>query len=152
MAAPRTNILSANPPPPRTRDPREIQAWILNVAQTLRYVTTGRTTTTGSTPTSIVTIQTDPDAVYGLKIYIVGRRTAGSGSFNDGYVGYARATYRNVAGTLTEIAEDIEFEATDITGATLSVTVSDQKISINVIGAASTEITWTAWTQTLIAA
>ena len=148
--APRTNILSANPAIPRVLDDRSLQAWVVGIAQTMRFMTVDRTLTTGAVTKVITSIKTEPGTVYGMKIYVVGRRTAGNGALNDGYVSVTRATYRNVAKTLTEIAEQKEYEDTDIVGATVSLAPNGENLEIKVTGVSGYDISWFVWAQTLL--
>lgn len=151
MAVARTNIRPVTIPVPREFDARSLEAWCLAVAQALRFQRVGRVTTSGATSPVIVDIETADATVYGLKAYVVGRRTGGSGSLNDGYVGVVRGTYRVISGTLTEVGETLEFEETDITGATIGLAPNGAKIELSVTGVAGYDISWFAFTQTLLA-
>lgn len=150
MSVARTNIRPVTIPPPRTFDERSLRAWTVAVAQALRFNRVARATTVGASSSVILDVQTEDATVYGLKGYVVGRRTAGSGSLNDGYFGIIRGTYKVVSGTLSEVGETLEFEVTDIVGATIGMAPNDAKIELSVTGASGYEITWFAFLQTLL--
>ena len=151
MSVPRTNILSVNIPTPRGASGRELEKWVLNVAHALRFRRNDRVTTSGAVTATVFDIQAEDAAVYAVKAYVVGRRTAGSGSANQGVVSVLRGTFKVVSGTLSEIAEDTEYSATDIAGASVTFDVSGAKIRLRVTGASGYDIAWRAFTQTLIA-
>ena len=150
MSVARTNIRPVTIPPPRTFDQLSLEAWAVAVAQALRFNRVARTTTVGASSSVILDVQTKDATVYGLKGYVLGRRTAGSGSINDGYFGVIRGTYKVVSGTLSEVGETLEFEVTDIVGATIGLAPNGAKIEISVTGAAGYEMSWFVFLQTLL--
>lgn len=153
MSVARTNILSANIPVPPILSPAEtaFQKWALTVAHALRFRRNGRVATSGASTQTVLSIQTEDAAVYAIRAYIVGRRVSGSGDANDMYASVLRGTFKQVSGTLSEVAEDSEFAVTDIVGATSDFAVSGAKILVRVTGVSGYEIVWRAFTQTVIA-
>lgn len=151
MSVARTNIRPVTIPVPREFDQRSLEAWAVAVAQATRFTRVERITTSGAVSPVLLSIQTENATVYGLKAYVVGRRTSGSsGSLNDGYYGMRRATYKVVSGALSEVGDTLEFEVTDIVGATYSFAPNGGKIELSVTGAAGYEISWFGFVQTLL--
>lgn len=150
MSLSRTNVLSANLVPPRILSGPDLEKWILTVAQALRFNTSGRANTSGAQSAVVLDIQAEDETVYGIKGYVVGRRTSGSGSLNDGYGAVIRATYRVQGGTLTNIGQDTEFETTDIVGADSAFAINGAKIELQVTGASGYDMVWFGFAKTLL--
>lgn len=104
---------------------------------------TATVNTTNATVTTIATIAIPADTTVLIEANVVARRTGGSsGTAQDGagYVVYA--TYKNVAGTATEIGETSMFSAEDQAGWACTINVSGGNALIQVTGAANNNISW----------
>lgn len=147
----RTNIRSVNFPVPREVTPESFRAWAVGIAQALRFRLQGRTTTVGAVTSTLLSIATEDATVYNVKAWVLGRRTAGSGSLNDGYVAVLRGTFKVVNGVLSTVATAVQFSATDNAGFSSGFAISNDRIIIQVTGASGVEVTWKGFARVLLA-
>ncbi len=99
--------------------------------------------TTDATITTIATIAIPSNTTVLVNATVVARRTGGSsGSAQDGASYIICASYKNVAGTATEIGETKLFTAEDQAGWDVTFTPSSSNTLIQVTGATNNNVDW----------
>lgn len=99
--------------------------------------------TTDATATAI-TAQTIPlSSSLLIEATIIGKRTGGSaGSAGDSATFIMNASYKNIAGTVTQIGKSDIFSASDQAAWKYTLTISGTDVMIQVTGAANNNISW----------
>ncbi len=99
--------------------------------------------TTDATVTTIATIAVPATTTKAVEARVVARRTGGAGgAAEDGAYYVARAVYKNVAGTATQIGAEVSSTFESQAGWNLSWTQSAGNILLQVTGAATNNINW----------
>jgi hypothetical protein len=102
-------------------------------------------TTTGSAATGIYSYVLATGESYIIKAEIIAERTGGvSGSTGDRSYWSVIFAVKNVAGTVTATALTAVFTSNAPTYGTPTASVSSQTLTLNITGAATTDITWSA--------
>lgn len=108
--------------------------------------------TTNASATAITSVAVPTNTTLTLEALLAARRTGGSsGAVGDaaGYVAYCCA--KNIAGTVTIVAQALDFTAEDQAAWTAAFAVASTNIELRVTGAANNNITWTAAGRALAA-
>jgi len=102
-----------------------------------------RVATTDATVTTLHTIAIPTSTTIALDCNVTARRTGGaSGTAEDGAAYEARAVYKNVAGTATEIGENLVVVGESQAAWTADFAASAGNALLRVTGAAGNNITW----------
>lgn len=113
----------------------------------------GSVATTNATATTIETIPIATNTTTLITAFIVARRTGGTGGTTGDGAGYQlNGVVKNIAGTVTIIAQSLVFTGEDQAGWTADLAVSTTNILVRVTGAADNNINWTVSGQTLAVA
>lgn len=109
--------------------------------------------TTNATATTIETIATTTDTSLLVDALVCGRRTGGAAGSAGDAAGYAiSALAKNVAGTVTIVAQSITFTGESQAAWTVAFAVSGTSLLLQVTGAANNNVNWTASGRALEAA
>lgn len=108
-------------------------------------------TTSNNTATTIQTVSTASGKSYLVESRVLSRRISGTGVGTNGDTnGYIRyATYRNVAGTLTQVGNQSEYTDEDIGAHNVTFTTSGTNILIQATGSTNNTVDWVATTETI---
>jgi hypothetical protein len=111
----------------------------------IEVVYQNKITTTDSTVTTIHIVAIPTSTTVLIEAKIIARRTGGSsGSAEDSAAYVILSTYKNVAGTATEINETAAYTAEDQIGWNATITPSSGNALIQVSGATNNDISWVA--------
>jgi hypothetical protein len=103
----------------------------------------GTVATTNATVTTAATIATTTGATVNLDLLITGRRTGGTGgTAGDGAAYHLAVGAKNIAGTVTIIAQSLLFTAESQVGWDCTATASGANILVRVTGAANNNVNW----------
>lgn len=102
-----------------------------------------KVTTTDATTTTIATIAIAASTTVGIEARVTARRTGGtSGTAEDSAFYIISAAYKNVAGTATEVGENVISSFEDQAGWNCTVTPSSANALIQITGAANNNVSW----------
>lgn len=109
-----------------------------------------RVATTDATVTTIHTVPTVSDTTKMIEVRVVARRTGGTGgTAGDGAAYIKVATFKNIAGTVTQIGANSDVHiAEDQAGWDVTFSVSTTNVLVQVTGAADNNVTWHATIRT----
>lgn len=103
--------------------------------------------TTDATVTTLQTIATASDISYTVETMVVARRTGGAAGAAGDSAGYKLfATFKNVAGTLTQVGATDKVAQEDQAGWDADFDVNTTNIRVRVTGAVDNNVTWNSYT------
>lgn len=108
-----------------------------------------RAATTTATPAALATVTIPEFTTVQIQCMVTARRTGGAaGTAEDGAGYIVNAVYKNVAGTATEIGEDVTVVGEDQVGFDASFAPSSGTAVLSVTGATDNNVTWHATCRT----
>lgn len=112
----------------------------------VEQVATGTQETGTATPTTILSITIPEETTVGIELTVVARRTGGaSGTAEDGAHYKRFLTYKNLAGTATQIGSTSSTHTAESqAGWDVTAAVTGDVVDIQVTGAANNSISWLA--------
>jgi hypothetical protein len=104
----------------------------------------GAVNTANATPTALLSVATTSNSAVVLDSLVLGRRTGGSaGSSGDCAAYILRALAKNVAGTLTIVAQSTTVIGESQAAWDVAAAVSTTTLQVKVTGAANNNVSWT---------
>lgn len=132
---------------------RQLNAILAALSPSFHTAISGTVSTTDATATAIATVAVAADTTVLIGARIAGRRTGGSSGAAGDSAGYEiNGVAKNIAGTVSIVAQAVAFTAEDQAAWNVALAVSGTDILIRVTGAANNNVAWVMAGQTLEAA
>jgi hypothetical protein len=142
-AAPVAQLDVINPFPSLGQDPMRITSVTTgdDVTETVRQ---NRVATTNATPTFITSVTIPASTTVMIESRTVGRRTGGASGVAEDGVGFIHtSTWKNVAGTATQIGTTTAMHSNESqAGCDVTHTAASGTVEVRVVGIATTNMTW----------
>lgn len=129
---------------------KQLNAIFADLSPSFHAPISGTVSTTDATVTTISTVAVPTDAAMAISAVIAGRRTGGAAGSAGDSAGYVlNGAVKNIAGTVSIVAQSLTFAGEDQAGWTAALVVSGTDILIRVTGAVDNNISWAMAGQTV---